>query len=91
MCYTPFRVMWQSRRAAQSTQSQNEKTESKELVLQVHERPIHEAIFIYIYTVWVVQMLGKSPNGFIGCEAAWTRRRCYQRVGDPHDSSADCV
>ena len=25
MCYTPIRVMWQSRRAAQSTQSQNEK------------------------------------------------------------------
>jgi len=36
-------------------------------------------------------MLGTSPNGIIGCEAAWTRRRCYQRVGDPHDSSADCV
>jgi len=36
-------------------------------------------------------MLGTSPNGIIGCEAAWTRRRWYQRVGDPHDYSADCV
>jgi len=39
----------------------------------------------------MVQMLGTTANGFIRCEAAWTRRRCYQRVGDPHDSSADCV
>jgi len=38
--------MWQSRRAAKSTQSQNEKkTKSKELVLQVHERPFHEPIY----------------------------------------------
>ena len=46
--------MWKSRRAAKSTQSQTEKTESKELVLQVHERPFHEpiyTIYIHIYSL----------------------------------------
>ena len=63
MCYTPIRVMWQSRRAAQSTQSQNEKkTESKELVLQVHERPFHEPIFIYIIYIHIYSLGGPDAG-----------------------------
>ena len=77
----PIRVMWQSLRAAKSTQSQKwKKTESKALVLQVHERLFHGPIY-YLYT-YTSGSAARHPSLYLALRA-----RPWLRMSQSYDLS----